>query len=164
MLNRSLFDNDIAIDAILPDVVVPPKGEIRTALTARIVTDKILDNPTLSDFFASNPDILEGEFERSGIGGGVCVAALKVPMIKKSVSVLAKLRGGHGITGPDGVPIDLICLLLYPASEGPHYLRRLSRLTRMLCNRDLCAKIKETQDSETIRSLTHSPEGWMLAA
>lgn len=107
---------------------------------------------------------LAEELARSGIGTGVGVAAIKTASIKNSLSILVRLKDSVDVAAPDNVSADIICVLLYPEAEAPHYLRRLSRLTRLLRNPDLCAKLRETQDIDTMRSLLHSPEGWTLAA
>jgi len=65
---------------------------------------------------------------------------------------------------PDGSPVDLYCLLISPLSDGPIHLRRLSRLSRLMKNETLHKRIRETQDSDVIRSLLLDPEGWLMAA
>lgn len=163
MQTHNNFDRDIAIDLILPSVAGEWPFDLQTSLIRQIMAYEGFAKVRTEDFF-SEPGVLTEELQTSGIGAGVGVTALKVPGIKTSIAVLAKCKGAADLTGPDGLPIDLVCLLLYPENEGVHYLRRLSRLTRLLQNRDLCAKIRETNDADTIRSLIHSPEGWMLAA
>lgn len=163
MQNHNDFERDTAIDLILPTIAGEWPFDLQSALIRQILAYEGFASAGLEDFFSA-PGVLVEALQSAGIGAGVGVTALKVPGIKTSIAILAKCKPTDDFTGPDGLPVDLVCLLLYPESESVHYLRRLSRLTRLLRNADLCAKIRETNDADTIRSLIHSPEGWMLAA
>lgn len=153
MLNQPSFEHDTVIDF----VVTPIAGErFENLLDALRRELKAHNLPA--------PETLGAELQSSGIGAGVGVAAMRVSGLKSSIAVLTKFKSIQNLPAPDGSGVDIFCLLFYPESENTHYLRRLSRLTRLLRNADLCAKIRETNDVDTIRSLTHSPEGWMMAA
>ncbi len=100
----------------------------------------------------------------SGIGDGVAIPHLKMKFLYRPFVAMAVLAQPIKFDSIDQRPVDIVTCLLSPEQDGPLHLRRLSRITRALKNRELCDMIRETRDSETIRSLMLSPEGWMLAA
>lgn len=163
MLNQASYDRDTVIDVILPAAPGDNLEALRQALSQAVCAAKPARASILEDFFAENA-ALRAELQNAGMEAGVGVTALKCPSLHTAVAVLAKLKNPGAITAPDGSAVDLLCVLFYPERESVQYLRRLSRLTRLFRNAELCAKIRDTQDEETIRSLIHSPEGWMLAA
>ncbi|MCD8562899.1 MAG: PTS sugar transporter subunit IIA [Alphaproteobacteria bacterium] len=163
MLNQSSFMHDTMIDIVLPTLPGETAGDVRASLLKSLVSRQRLYAAAF-DIVLSDPALVDEALRSAAIGSGVGVTALKVPALKSAVSVLAKIKSPQALPASDGRGIDLLCVLLYPESESVHYLRRLSRLTRLFRNPDLCAKIRETDDADTIKSLIHNPEGWMLAA
>lgn len=153
MLNQQNFDTDTVIDIVLPAA---------SALSADGLAHSLLQAAGIRDGSLTKPMGLE--LQSAPIGEGLAITALQVPRLKRPVSVLAKLHGPLKLKGPDQRAVDLMCVLFYPESESVQYLRRLSRLSRLLKNADLCRKIRETQDADTIRTLFQNPDGWMLAA
>lgn len=154
MLKQQDFDTDTVINIVVPDLnaagIAALAGGLLKAATVKADADVA--------------DALIRELQLAPLGEGLAVTAVKVPSLISSSSVLAKLSAPSDLLGPDQRPVDLVCLLFYPESESVHYLRRLSRLSRLLKNADLCRKIRETQDADTIRTLFQNPNGWMLAA
>jgi PTS system nitrogen regulatory IIA component len=100
----------------------------------------------------------------SGIGDGVAIPHLKSKGISRRLIALASLDEPVDFSAMDGQPADLICVLLSPEADGPLHLRGLSRISRIMKNEQMCQKLRETKDAETMRALFHNPEGWLLAA
>jgi PTS system nitrogen regulatory IIA component len=163
MINQPSFEHDTVIDLVVPAIAGETVEELRNGLGRALLAQNLPALEPVRQTLSESETLIE-ELQSSGIGGGVGVAALRVPALRSSLAILTKFKSAQNLPSPDGSGVDIFCLLLYPESENAHYLRRLSRLTRLLRNADLCAKIRETNDVDTIRSLTHSPEGWMLAA
>lgn len=155
--------HDTVIDIILPALSGETAADVRASLLKSLVSQKRLYSAAF-DMVLADPGLVDEALKSASIGGGVGVTALKIPALKSAISILARVKSPQALPSPDGRGIDLLCVLLYPPSESVHYLRRLSRLTRLFRNPDLCAKIRETDDEDTVKSLIHSPEGWMLAA
>lgn len=153
MLNQAEYENDTAIDFVLAEAHAPSM----LAAARHMIAAVGFEDQTLAEE-------LVRELKAAPCGGGVAVTALQCPGLTTSSTVLGKFKVPLDLAGPDGMPVDLVCVLLYPETERAAYLRRLSRLTRLFRNSDLCVKIRETQDADMIRILMHSPEGWTLAA
>ena len=100
----------------------------------------------------------------SGVGHGVAIPHLKLSGIDKPFTALVSLNNALDFEAPDNKPVDLVCLVISPESDGPLHLRRLSRISRMLHNESLHEKICETDDADAIHALFMAPEEWMMAA
>ena len=64
----------------------------------------------------------------------------------------------------DDAPVDLIIMLLSPGGDGPHHLRRLSRISRLMREANLLEDIRSASDADTIRSLLEHGNQRLIAA
>lgn len=109
--------------------------------------------------------LLDKEYHAgSGIGNGVSIPQFKLKGLKYPSIIMMVLNKPVSFEANDRKPVDIICALLSPESDGSLHLQRLSRLTRTLNDQELCTKIREAKDPDTIHALLKDPEGWMLAA
>ncbi len=104
------------------------------------------------------------EITSSAIGDGVAIPHLKIRHLENPFTALAVLNRPLDFKALDRKSVDLICLVLSPERDGPLHLRKLSRISRMFKNKELCDRIREAKDEQAVRSLLIGPEGWMLAA
>lgn len=100
----------------------------------------------------------------SGIGGGVALAHLRLAALDRPFTLIATLKSPVAFDTPDGKAVDVVAMLLSPEQDGPLHLTRLARISRLLRNADLKAKLLGTDDEQTIRGLLIAPDGWMMAA
>ncbi|MCC6597798.1 MAG: PTS sugar transporter subunit IIA [Alphaproteobacteria bacterium] len=152
------YGSDLYFDSILPCVGVS---------TARQILDIMAQEAVKNGFVAESllPDHWRRESAaRSGVGDGVAVAHLQIQGPLKAVKILATLKHDVDFGACDGAPVDLVCLVISPESDGPLHLRRLARISRFLKNDKLHRRLLEADDSDSIRSLLIDPEGWLLAA
>lgn len=66
----------------------------------------------------------------TGIGQGIAVPHAAIPGLPKLVGVFARLARPVDFESVDGVPVDLVFLLLAPESAGADHLQALSRVAR----------------------------------
>ncbi len=104
------------------------------------------------------------EGSSSGTGDGVAIPHLKLSGIQGRFIALATLDTPVDFNAVDNKPVDVVCILLSPEQDGPVHLRGLSRISRMLKNKELCQRLRETDDKVVIQSLFDDPEGWSIAA
>lgn len=100
----------------------------------------------------------------SGIGGGVAIEHLKIHRARKPFTALVTLENPVDFDAVDNIPVDIVCLVLSPESDGPYHLRRLSRVSRLLKNEALCERLRTAQSSAEIEALLLDPGEWLLAA
>ncbi len=82
-------------------------------------------------------------------------SSLKCPRI---FGVFARLERPIDFEALDGLPVDLIFLLVAPESAGADHLKALAMIARLLRNSSLAAQLRATRDASAIYSvLTQSP-------
>ena len=91
----------------------------------------------------------------------LCIKGLDKPFV-----LFARLNRVIDFDSTDGAPVDLVCLLLSPAEDGPHHLRRLSRLSRLLRNTQFCRRLRDVPEADGVRALMHGlqPQEIAIAA
>jgi PTS system nitrogen regulatory IIA component len=150
---------DIQVDMILPGMKASNSKHLLHML-AREAAEHL---PYSAEELFTQLTIKEKK-SSSAIGDGVAIANLQMNNLQRHFKMLVILKNPVEMESPDNRPVDIICLMISPKYEGPVHLRRLSRLSRFFQNRELCARIRETQDPDVIQSLLNAPDGWMLAA
>jgi PTS system nitrogen regulatory IIA component len=72
------------------------------------------------------------ELGSTGIGGGVSMPHARFREVKKPFGLLARLKGPIDFEAIDGQPVDLVFLLLLPASSQLDQLNTLAAVARKL--------------------------------
>jgi nitrogen PTS system EIIA component len=102
--------------------------------------------------------IFESLWEReqlgsTGIGNGTAVPHGRIPGFKRVLTMFARLETPVDFDAIDSQPVDLIFLLLTPADAGADHLKALARISRLLRNRPMCAKLRATESADAIYAL-----------
>jgi PTS system nitrogen regulatory IIA component len=102
--------------------------------------------------------IFESLWEReqlgsTGIGNGTAVPHGRIPGFKRMLTMFARLEKPIEFDAIDSQPVDLIFLLLTPADAGADHLKALARISRLLRNRAMCAKLRGTESTDAIYAL-----------
>jgi PTS system nitrogen regulatory IIA component len=102
--------------------------------------------------------IFESLWEReqlgsTGIGNGTAVPHGRIPGLKRALTMFARLEKPIDFDAIDSQPVDLIFLLLTPADAGADHLKALARISRLLRNRAMCAKLRGTESADAIYAL-----------
>lgn len=150
---------NIQIDAAIPNVKAANKEQVFKALAQRAAENMGCSQDMLVERLMERE-----EQSRAGIGDGVAIPHLKAHGIPQRFVMIATLATPVDFGAIDDQPVDLVCLLLSPASHSGLHLRGLSRISRLFKNKELCQKLREAQDEDTLRSLFLNPDGWLLAA
>jgi PTS system nitrogen regulatory IIA component len=72
---------------------------------------------------------------------------------KRMLTIFARLEKPIDFDAIDNQPVDLIFLLLTPADAGADHLKALARISRLLRNRAICAKLRGTENADAIYAL-----------
>jgi nitrogen PTS system EIIA component len=89
----------------------------------------------------------------TGIGNGTAVPHGRIPGLKRMLTMFARLEKPIEFDAIDSQPVDLIFLLLTPADAGADHLKALARISRLLRNRAMCAKLRGTESTDAIYAL-----------
>jgi len=135
----------IAPEAVLANIKAGSKKQVLNELAARAAKLTGIDEHKIFD------RLLERErLGSTGVGHGVAIPHAKFEELKSVVGVVARLKKAVDFDSVDGTPVDLVFLLLAPAGVGVAHLKALARVSRLLRNRSICAKLREGKDAQAI--------------
>jgi PTS system nitrogen regulatory IIA component len=141
------FSDDIYLDLILPHMKAISRKQALQVLAreasplCNLAEEEILKH------------LLENAAHgRSGIGEGVAIPHARFENLAKPCIILARLDKAIEYDALDGAPVDIICAILSPESDGPLNLQRLALITRVLRGITLCQRLREAGSTDAIRA------------
>ena len=138
----------VAPNAILPALKVNNKKQVLHELAARAA---ILSGQNERAIF----DILmqREKLGSTAVGNGIAIPHGKMPGLSRLFGLFARLDRPVDFDALDNQPVDLIFLLLAPEGAGADHLKALARISRLLRNRGVCAKLRGSESGDAIYSL-----------
>lgn len=89
----------------------------------------------------------------TGVGNGIAIPHGKLANLDKLYGLFARLEKPIDFQSIDEQPVDLIFLLLAPESAGADHLKALARVSRLLRDKDVCEKLRGTDQAEALYAL-----------
>lgn len=89
----------------------------------------------------------------TGFGGGAAIPHGKVEGLDGVVGYFARLANPIDFQAVDGLPVDLVFLLLSPPDAGADHLKALAGVSRLLRDRQLVAKLRGARSKDAIYAL-----------
>ena len=147
------LDKILAQDAVIPTLRVNGKKQalqelseraaMASGLPAREIFDAILQRERLGP---------------TGVGDGIAIPHGKLARCERICGVFARLERPIDFEALDGLPVDLIFLLIAPETAGADHLKALAAIARALRTPGVAAQLRGARDAATIYSLlTMSP-------
>ena len=94
----------------------------------------------------------------TGVGDGIAIPHGKLAKCERIFGVFARLERAIDFAALDGLPVDLIFLLIAPELAGADHLKALAMIARALRNPHFAAQLRATRDASGIYSvLTSAP-------
>jgi PTS system nitrogen regulatory IIA component len=93
----------------------------------------------------------------TGIGRGIAIPHGKIQELERLYGIFARLPKPVDFDAIDEQPVDLIFLLLAPESAGADHLKALARVSRLLRDDEICAKLRGADDPEALFALLTAP-------
>ena len=119
------------------------RAALVSGLPAREIFDSILQRERLGP---------------TGVGDGIAIPHGKLAKCRRIFGVFARLERPIDFEALDGLPVDLIFLLIAPESAGADHLKALATIARKLRNPNLAAQLRATRDASAIYSMmTQTP-------
>ncbi len=97
-----------------------------------------------------------GEREKvgsTGFGGGIAIPHCKVQGLDRLVGHFARLATPVDFQSVDGLPVDLVFIILSPPDAGAEHLKALAGVSRALRDRNLTAKLRGARSRDAIFAL-----------
>jgi PTS system nitrogen regulatory IIA component len=89
----------------------------------------------------------------TGFGGGAAIPHGKIEQLPSVIGYFARLTAPIDFQAVDGLPVDLVFMLLSPADAGADHLKALAGVSRLLRDRHLLAKLRGARSKDAIYAL-----------
>lgn len=89
----------------------------------------------------------------TGVGRGIAIPHGKLKDLDRLHGLFARLDHPVDFDAIDDEPVDLIFLLLAPESAGADHLKALARVSRLLRDQTVCAKLRGSEDADALFAL-----------
>ena len=103
-------------------------------------------------------EILDALLERerlgtTGVGLGIAIPHAKLPGLNHLYALFARLEHPVDFEAIDEDPVDLVFLLLAPESDSANHLKALARVSRLLRDEEMCAKLRGSEGADAMYAL-----------
>ena len=116
----------------------------RTVLPERAIFDVLLERERLGT---------------TGVGRGIAIPHGKLAGLERIHGLFARLEQKIDYDAIDGEKVDLVFLLLAPEGAGADHLKALARVSRLLRDNSICAKLRAAKDARALYAvLTAEPQ------
>ena len=140
-------------DYLEPDLVfgrgefdASDKRDLLMSLAAR-ASDKV-PSLTPENVFKK---LMEREAEHpTALGGGLAIPHALLEGMDRPVLGVVVLAEPLNFGAPDNAPVDLVVLILSPASQQPLHLRILARLARLMVHDDMAERLRAAKDRQEV--------------
>jgi PTS system nitrogen regulatory IIA component len=89
----------------------------------------------------------------TGVGLGIAIPHGKLPGLDRITGLFARLDKPVDFEAIDNQPVDLVFLMLAPEDAGADHLKALARVSRLLRDRAVCAKLRGTDNADALYAL-----------
>ncbi len=89
----------------------------------------------------------------TGFGGGVAIPHGKLAGLTRIYAVVARLPEAIDYKAIDGVPVDLVFLLLSPPDAGAEHLKALAAISRAIRHGPTCAKLRGAKSRDALAAV-----------
>lgn len=89
----------------------------------------------------------------TGFGAGIAIPHGKIDGLPGIVGYFARLTAPIDFQAIDNLPVDLVFLLLSPPDAGADHLKALARVSRLLRDRQVVAKLRGARSKDAIFAL-----------
>lgn len=142
----------------LPDILANDSVDARLAAANKKSLFQQLATATARKTGIPVKDIVAALSEReklgsTGFGNGVAIPHGKIEQLPSVVGYFARLTTPIDFQAVDGLPVDLVFMLLSPADAGADHLKALAGISRLLRDRTLLAKLRGARSKDAIYAL-----------
>ncbi len=114
------------------------RGYGLTGINERVIFDTLLDRERLGT---------------TGVGNGIAIPHGKIAGLPKLFGLFARFETPVDFDSIDGLPVDLMFLLLAPEGAGADHLKALARVSRLLRDQTMCQKLRGSDRADAIYAL-----------
>jgi nitrogen PTS system EIIA component len=153
------LDTIIDKQSVLANLKAPSKKqlllELSQVLGARVAIDHRIIFETL---------LKREKLGSTGIGQGIAIPHGKVATLSRVYGLFARLAVPVDFDSVDNQPVDLVFVLLAPEHAGADHLKALAKISRLLRDSAVVAKLRGTEDAEGLYAILTEPAATSPAA
>ena len=138
----------IAPDGIVFGLAAANKRGVLAALSAQAAALAGVDPARVTDVILAREAL-----GSTGFGAGTAIPHGRLPDLDHITVVAAKLASPVDYAALDGLPVDLVVLMLAPEAAGAAHLKGLARVSRALRDAALCAKLRGAGSGDAFYAL-----------
>ena len=140
-------------DAVLMDAAAANKKAIFHSMATAIAPHIAIDARLIVDVITAREKL-----GSTGFGNGVAIPHGKMEGLDQVVGVFARLTQPIEFQSVDGLPVDLVFMLLSPVGAGADHLKALARVSRRLRDRAFLAKLRGAGSPDALYALFSADE------
>ena len=89
----------------------------------------------------------------TGLGQGVAIPHGRIKGLREATAALARMKEAIPFDAPDGLPVNIACILLVPEKATDQHLLILSELAQMFSDKSFREKLLYSRDAKEIHQL-----------
>jgi nitrogen PTS system EIIA component len=93
----------------------------------------------------------------TGVGDGIAIPHGRVPGLESMFGMLVRTDKPVDFEALDGLPVDLLFVLLAPDHAGADHLKALARVARLLRDRSVLDRVRSAHDAAAIYGIVTEP-------
>jgi PTS system nitrogen regulatory IIA component len=133
-------------DLITPYGVIPALKAANKKQALQLLADRAADLTGLNATDIFNTLIQRERLGSTGVGGGIAIPHGRLPVLKHTVGLFARLEEPIDFESIDEEPVDIIFVLLAPENAGADHLKALARISRLLREPRSVEKLRGCRD------------------
>ncbi len=142
----------LSSEAVLPALKATSKKQLLQELSQTAAKVSGLDQRTIFETLLQREKL-----GSTGLGQGIAIPHGKFAALTEVKGVFARLQSPVDFESADDRPVDLVFLLMAPESAGADHLKALARISRLLRDQNLVAKLRGTQDAAGLYAILTEP-------
>ena len=141
-------------DLLSPDrIALQPSASSKKRVLETLSAQLASAAPTLSSVEIFNSLIARERLGSTGLGHGVAIPHARMAGVEEAIGAVIKLEQGVDYDALDRQPVDLLFALLVPENSTEKHLELLSQLAEMFSDAKALARLRATQDVESLLTL-----------
>lgn len=145
--------------SVLANVKAQNKKQLLLELSQALANRVAIDHRVLFETLLTREKL-----GSTGIGQGIAIPHGKVPTLGRVYGLFARLVTPVDFEAVDGQPVDLVFVLLAPEHAGADHLKALARISRLLRDPTVVAKLRGTESAEGLYAILTEPAASANAA
>lgn len=93
----------------------------------------------------------------TGVGNGIAIPHGKLSCLTRPCGIFARLTKPIDFDAIDDQPVDIVFTLLAPVDAGADHLKALARVSRLFRDREICEKLRGSDQADALYGLLTEP-------